>query len=431
MKTSIYRSTVLLVLALLLTGCLTQKPKWMVEFLSDPDALNQTFANDNGMILYAHELEGNLTIEHFDTQGTNTHTSSLQVVLDHSKGFIALPNGNFFTSGNTPETVSYVNTATETFWQGATITTLQEGETFDITGSYNYQGAIALYGAVQVSGNDTKGIIIIIDEFGNETSSFSIEGVTRFSSVITEAGGNIAVQSPTNLIITLTDTFLEIGRFTLASGTSLIALSLDHPVLLVSSGADIQRVDANGNVEWTYDNPDIPSIKGQSTDLNGNIVIWGDKAKYSLFSMKTDLATYDKIAVSGERQWLFQSEDKMNVIKYANIDHRSNGDTTVSYHGWKGELAGLLIGGTTSTPVRVTRMIQHDTISALGNRATHRVEPARTEVYAQCGFLCIGITSETEGHCESLDVTYINKNIATVSKVCGAENDDTVKVSYF
>lgn len=431
MKTSIYRSTTLLVLALLLTGCLTQKPKWMAEFLSNSDALNHTFANDSGKILYAHEVEGNLTIEHFDTQGTNTHTSTLQVVLDQSKGFITLPSGNFFTSGNTPESVAYVNTTTETFWQGATITSLQAEENFDIAGTYEYQGNIALYGAVQVSDNDTKGIIIIIDESGNETSSFTIEGVNRISSVTTEASGNIAVQTSTNQIITLSDTFVEIGRFTLPSGKSLIALSLDHPVLLVSSGTDIQRVDANGIVEWTYDNPDISSIKGQSTDLNGNVVIWGDKASFNVFNMKTDLATYDKITIGGERQWLFQSADKMNVIKYVGIDHRSNGDTTVSYQGWTGELAGLLIGGTTATPVRVTRTIQHDTISALGNRATHRVEPARTEVYAQCGLLCIGITSETEGHCESLDIAYINKNIATVSKICGAENEDTVKVSYF
>ena len=431
MKTSIYRSTVILALALLLTGCLTQKPKWMAEFLSDPDAFNHTFTNDSGMILYAHELEGNLTIEHFDTTGTNTHTTSLQVTLDQSKGFIALPSGNFFTSGNSPSSVSYVNTTAETFWQGASISPLQEGETFDIAGSYHYQGMIALYGAIQADGSDTKGIIVIVDELGNESSSFSIDGVTRFNSVTTEPGGNIAIQTSTDQIITLSDTFSEIGRFTLPSGQSLIALSLDHPVLLVSSGADIQRVDASGIVEWTYDNPDISSLKGQSTDLNGNIVIWGDKGSFNVFNMKTDLATYDKITVAGVRQWLFQSEDKMNVIKYVGIDHRSNGDTTVSYQGWRGELAGLLIGGTTATPVRVTRMIQHDTISALGNRATHRVEPSRTEVYAQCGFLCIGITSETEGHCESLDVAYINKNIATVSKVCGAEYEDTVKVSYF
>ncbi|OUR99207.1 hypothetical protein A9Q81_11575 [Gammaproteobacteria bacterium 42_54_T18] len=430
MKTSIYRSTVLLALAFLLTGCLTQKPKWMVEFISDPDALNHTFANDSGLILYAHELGGNLVIEHFDSLGTNTHTSSMQIDLDQSKGFVALPNGNFFTSGNAPETVSYVDTSAETFWQGATTTSLQEGETFDIAGTYGYQGNLALYGAVQAGGNDTKGIIIIVDEFGNETSNFSIEGVTRFNEITTEPSGNIAVQT-TNQIITLSDTFAEIGRFTLPSGKSLIALSLDHPVLFVSSGADIQRVDANGIIKWTYDNPDISSIKGQSTDENGNIVVWGDKASYNVFNMKTDLATFDKITINGERQWLFQSEDKMNVIKYVGIDHRSNGDTTVSYQGWKGELAGLLIGGTTATPVRVTRMIQHDTISALGNRATHRVEPARTEVYAQCGFLCIGITSETEGHCESLDVAYIDKNIVTVSKVCGAANDDAVKVSYF
>lgn len=403
----------------------------MVEFLSDPDALNHTFANDSGMILYAHEVEGNLAIEHFDANGTNTHTTSLQISLDQSKGFIALPNGNFFTSGSSPSSVSYVDSSTETFWEGVTISSIVEGETFDIAGSYGYQGNIALYGAIQSGGNDTKGLIVIIDELGNEVSDLSIEGVTRFSSVTTEPSGNIAVQTSTDQIITLSDTFSELGRFTLPSGKSLIALSLDHPVLLVSSGANIQRVNANGIVEWTYDNPDIPSIKGQSTDLNGNIVVWGDEAKYILFNMKTDFATYDKITVSGERQWLFQSDDEMNVVKYVGIDHRSNGDTTISYQGWRGELAGLFIGDSTDIPVRVTRMIQHDTISALGSRATHRVEQARTEVYSRCVFLGICITSETEGHCESLDVAYINKNIATVSKICGAKNNDTVKVSYF
>ena len=308
---------------------------------------------------------------------------------------------------------------------------VQEVETVNIACIYNHQNRLALYGAIQADGDDTKGIIVIVNELGNESSSYTSEGVTRFNSVTTEPNGNIAVHTSADQIITLSGTFSEVGRFTLSSGHSLIALSLDHPVLLVSSGTDIQRVDANGVVEWTYDNPDISEVKGHSTDLNGNIVIWGDKASFNVFNMKTDLATYDKITVSGERQWLFQSEDKMNVIKYVGIDHRSNGDTTVSYQGWRGELAGLLIGGSTATPVRVTRQIQHDTISALGNRATHRVEPARTEVYSQCGFLCIGITTETEGHCESLDVAYIDKNIATVSEVCGAANDDTVKVSYF
>ncbi|MBV1919409.1 MAG: hypothetical protein KUG73_01905, partial [Pseudomonadales bacterium] len=365
MKTSIYRSTLILCLAFLLTGCFTQKPKWMVEFLSDSDAINHTLSNDSGMILYAHEIEGDLAIEHFDASGTNTHTTSLQVSLDQSKGFIALPNGNFFASGSSPDSVSYVDSSAETFWKGVTISAIAEGETFDIAGSFDYQGNIALYGAIQSGGNDTKGLIVIIDELGNEVSDVSIEGVTRFSSVTTEPGGNIAVQTSTDQIITLSDTFSELGRFALPSGKTLIALSLDHPVLLVTSGADIQRVDANGTVEWTYDNPDISDIKGQSTDLNGNIVIWGDKGSFNVFNMKTDLATYDKITVSGERQWLFQSVDKMNVIKYVGIDHRSNGDTTVSYQGWKGELAGLLIGGTTATPVRVTRMIQHDTISAL------------------------------------------------------------------
>ena len=86
MKTSIYRSTLILFLAFLLTGCFTQKPKWMVEFLSDPDALNHTFANDSGMILYAHEVEGNLAIEHFDANGTNTHTNlSIIHISDHTR----------------------------------------------------------------------------------------------------------------------------------------------------------------------------------------------------------------------------------------------------------------------------------------------------------------------------------------------------------
>lgn len=431
MKTTTYRGLFVVLLSLLLVGCLTQKPKWMATFLSDPDQFNHTFTNENDTILYARRSEDNLLIEHFDYSGANIHSSSLPILIDESKGFFALPNGSFFASGDTTASIVFVDTTAETYWQGIETPFLQDGEVFNIAGIYNHQNNLALYGSVQFEGADIKGLVVVINAVGDTIASFSSDGIVRFSSIVTEAGGNISIQTSDNDVITLTDEFSEIGRFSLPSGKSLIALSIDHPVLLVASGSDIQRVDANGGIQWTYDNPDIPSVKGQSTDNDGNIVLWGDKSNFNLFNMKTDLATYDKIAVNGTRQWLFQSDDKMNSIKYANIDHRVNGETTISYQGWKGELAGLLIGGTTATPVRVTRSIEHDTISALGKRVTHRVEPARTEVYAQCGLLCIEITTETEGHCESIDVAYLGKNIAAISKVCGAEEDNTITLSYF
>lgn len=420
------------VLSIVLVGCLATYAQWMAYVYVDPDNFNEVTMNSSGQVVHISEQADGLHLATYDETGLIAGETLLAAEL--AGAALDIPGKGLLVAGTTLASTKVVDVNTNT------VTDLEASMIPEGAAQWPVTAAASALNQVVLHGVFEEQVWLLLLDFETQSSQLltlpgtALNGAFGFDQLIVE------VQTQTGRDVVSFDSALnEIARFTLADNNEALAgASLGRPVLFNSSNHNVRVVDSAGTTEWEYEN-DFEYVEGVSAGPDGHVLLWGDNASLNpLSGVVFDSAHFLMVSAEGELLYHYLGGSDMANIAYTNVKHFAGGMVQVSYQGWTGQLAGLVIGSNLGTPFAVTRQVFHDFITLKGNRTRFMREPKRVDTYSQCGTFCVELVSEVEGHCDNLDVFNVNANsLVSVSQVCGAKDElggplpDTVKVSLF
>lgn len=419
-----------------LVGCFATSAKWMAYVSVDPDNLNQVLMNDAGQVVHVSEQDDGLHVTTYDAEGVVLGDSLTVVTVDSAAATLDVPGVGLLIAADTlaNSLLANVNDSSVTNLDVALLPELVASQPLTaITSALNQ---VVAYGVTE-----TQGWLLVINFATQSSQLLTIDGATAINAVFGYSGLMVELETETTReVISYDEALNEIARFTLESGSeSLIGDSLGRPVLFHGSNHNVRVTDSAGATQWEFENQELESIDGHSVGPDGHVLLWGDNASLNpLTGIVLDSAHFLMVSADGEMQYHYLGGEDMVNIRYSNVKHFEGGLVQVSFQGWKGQLVGFVLGSNLGTPFAISRQIYHDFITLGGSKTRWMREPKRSETYAQCGSICVSIVSDTEGHCDSLDVFNVDtRSIVTASQVCGAKDElgaslpDTVKVSLY
>ena len=424
--------------AVLLAGCIATSAKWMAYVYVSPDAFNQVFTDSEGNAVHAYDNDTSLQIATYDETGAIILETSIDQTIDGNNGRFDLTESRLLVMASTLSGSFVID------GDSHTANPIDASMIPEAIADVLLTGATALSKEKIIAFGDLdgQGWMLVMDftaltsELVNITDAVSIRKVFGHNDIVT------SIDTTEGISIVSYDADLnETGRFVYDfSNFTLIGESLGRPTFYHTSNHNVMVVDTAGELVWEFENDVYENIKGQSVGPDGRVLLWGDDSKFNvLSSVAKDNAHFLLISPEGELHYHYLGGDPMAKVFYKNIKQFPNGQVQATYQGWTGELTGFLIGNTLGTPFTVQRKVFHDFISLKGNKVRFMLEPKRVETYLQgCGGFCVNLTTDTEGHCDNLDVYNIGGNaLLSLTQVCEHRNEsggllpDTVKVTRY
>lgn len=429
------KKTLLVLPVAAIIGCAATSAKWAATINADPDLFNQVIANADGNAVHVYKDNNQLTLATYDQDGNLLGTSALAQSVPQPLSTLDLANGQLAIIGTTLAASLIVDSNTSTA-QAPDSSLFPDGAAqWPLTGAIRSgDNQITLFGT-RTTDTGSQGWLIIFDLSTSNTQLVDLPGVTAVNSVFNQGHTVLegSVDGAAHIII-LDSALNEAGRFAHPDpALQLIGDSQGRAVFLHADTKAVSTYDAAGNLVWEWPNAEFTYIKGQSVGPDGSTLLWGDNSAYNVVSgIRTDEAHFLRLDTDGVLSYHYTGDAAMASIKYKHVKQFDDGRVQITYQGSSGELTGFLVGSNLATPFTVTRAVYHDFISPTGSKSRWMRETKRIETYQQCGFLCMKIVSETAGHCDSLDVFNINnKNLFTLTQVCGETDPHTVRLSYY
>lgn len=433
----LFRLGLPLVLAAGVWGCVATAAKWMSTVSVNPDSLNEVLVDAEGDVVHVSGRSDGIHITYFDDTGAVENDIASGVMPGTFSKVLDLSGQRLLIVKNTLAASLLVDTNT------GTVLPLDSAMVSPELGARALAGAnTVLGGKVAAFGTSSnQGWILLLDVETGSSELLEVASAQAVNRVFGHSTLVARVQTASGRSVVSYDGNLnEVSRFALTvSSEDLIGESLGNPVLFHSGNHNVRATDTAGTTQWEFVNDELESIKGHSVGADGRTLLWGDRSSLNpLSGLTLDSAHFLLVGLEGEMLYHYTSGTDMVNIAYRNVHQFENGLVQVSFQGWTGQLAGLILGSNLGTPYTVTRQVYHDFITLKGSKTRWMREPRRQETFSQCGTFCVNIVSEVEGHCDNLDVFNVNSSsLLSVSQVCGAKDDNgaalpnTVKVIRF